>query len=293
MEANTLRDFVARILGWLPSHADAVEHAVRSIELAVERRAALVLLGDTDLAPIAHALHRRTLGTDAPFVVCDIRRSDIDESVRSPANYKNGVAGFTAATGGSLCLRYPRVPRDFSSVVALARNLNASVRLMLIGDARWDTHPFLILPTPIRIPSLRTRMDELPRIIDEYGHDAVVELRARETRPREVSFTAADRAWVLDHSPLTLPELEKTALRLVAIKMSENLHRAADRLGMAPVSLQRWIGRRTLPPMSAEERAELDRDLEQSFIDEEAGRLIDADDALADLRATPSNRRAT
>lgn len=91
--------------------------------------------------------------------------------------------------------------------------------------------------------------------------------------------------------------------------MSTNLHRAADLLGMAPVSLRRWVGRRKLPPqkpaheledlyddddnfepMSPEERAELDRELEQSFVDEEEGRLIDADDALADLRAKPSDQ---
>ena len=40
-----------------------------------------------------------------------------------------------------------------------------------------------------------------------------------------------------------------------------------------------------LEPMSPEERAELDRELEQSFVDEKAGRLIDAADALADLKA--------
>jgi DNA-binding transcriptional LysR family regulator len=36
-------------------------------------------------------------------------------------------------------------------------------------------------------------------------------------------------------------------LRLVAIRESRNLSNAAARLGMAPVSLSRWIGRRSLP----------------------------------------------
>ena len=35
-----------------------------------------------------------------------------------------------------------------------------------------------------------------------------------------------------------------------------------------------------------EERAELNRDLEASFVEEEAGQLIDAADAIADLRNT-------
>lgn len=34
------------------------------------------------------------------------------------------------------------------------------------------------------------------------------------------------------------------------------------------------------------ERAELDRDLDASFDEEEAGQLIDLDDAIADLRST-------
>jgi len=315
MEANTdaaLRGFVARILGWSPSRANAVEHAMRSLTLVVERRATLVLLGESDLVPIAYALHRRTLGTDAPFVVCDKRRFNVDENVRSPTNFTSSVIGFTAAKGGTLCLSYPRVPRDFPTMVALARNLNTSVQLMLLGDARWDRHPFVVLPAPIRVPSLVTRTEELPRIVEEYARDAVAELRERERsrykrrapRRRRVSFTAEDRQWVLDNSPQTLGEIEKSTLRIAAIRMSVNLNRAADRLGMAPVSLKRWIGRRSLPPrkpahelealyddddnlepMSPEERAEFDQELEQSFVDEKAGRLIDAADALADLKA--------
>ena len=262
MEANTdaaLRGFLARILGWSPSRADMVEHAMRSLALAVERRAALVLLGETDLVPVAYALHRRTLGAEAPFVVCDKRRFNVDENVRSPTNYTSSVIGFTAAKGGTLCLSYPRVPRDFPTMVALARSLSTSVRLVLVGDARWDRHPLAVLPVPIRVPSLVTRADEIPRIVDEYARDAVAELRERERirykrrgpRRRRVSFTAEDRQWVLDNSPQTLGEIEKSTMRIAAIRMSVNLNRAANRLGMAPVSLKRWVGRRALPPRKA------------------------------------------
>jgi hypothetical protein len=38
--------------------------------------------------------------------------------------------------------------------------------------------------------------------------------------------------------------------------------------------------------MSPDERAKLDQELEQSFVDEEAERLIDADDALADPKSS-------
>jgi len=80
MEENTLRGFVARILGWSPSRADAVEHAIRSINLAVERSAALVLLGETDLVPRRscsaplHARHRGALR--------GVRRQEINSPAR-------------------------------------------------------------------------------------------------------------------------------------------------------------------------------------------------------------------
>jgi hypothetical protein len=114
------------------------------------------------------------------------------------------------------------------------------------ANARADAHPFLVLPPPIRVPSLRTRAKELPRIIDEYGRDAERELGAPEG-----CFAEAERQWVLDRAPLTLAAIEKATLRLVALKMSRNRTRAAERLGMAPVSLVRWNGRRSLPPSMA------------------------------------------
>jgi hypothetical protein len=65
---------------------------------------------------------------------------------------------------------------------------------------------------------------------------------------------------------------------------------------MSPVSLARWLDRRrplrsdleqvfhdlVLTP---EEQAELERDLEVSFAQEEAGLLVDAADVIADLRS--------
>ncbi|HEU4733694.1 MAG TPA: hypothetical protein VFT22_37630 [Kofleriaceae bacterium] len=53
---------------------------------------------------------------------------------------------------------------------------------------------------------------------------------------------------VLESAPATLAEIETTILRLVAIRKSRSMSRAAERLGVAPVSLLRWVGRRKLPP---------------------------------------------
>jgi hypothetical protein len=36
--------------------------------------------------------------------------------------------------------------------------------------------PLLVRPAPIRLPPLARRIDELDRIIDEYGYDAISEL---------------------------------------------------------------------------------------------------------------------
>jgi hypothetical protein len=77
------------------------------------------------------------------------------------------------------------------------------------------------------------------RIVDEYALDAVAALGA----PIECLNTA-DRAWVIRHGTDSFDEIEKSVMRLVAIRVSRNLSAAAARLGMAPVSLSRWIRRR-------------------------------------------------
>jgi ActR/RegA family two-component response regulator len=303
---DALRSFCARILGWTDERASAVEHAIRSIHLSVTYRAALVLLGETDLVPIAYALHRRTLGADRPFIVCDPRRRDGKDyvSVRSPINYGTGIAAFEAAIGGSLCVRSRRLPRDFSSVVARIR-ATSDVQIIVCSDRRDDTHPFLTLPVPIGVPSLAVRTGELPRIVDEYAVDAAAELR-----PLGAGFTAADREWVLQNAPLTLAEIEKATLRLVAIRASRNMSAAAERLGMAPVSLSRWLDRRKLlspmahdpelGPLGTPEREhdhsasgeenELGRELEASIAEADAGQTIDFAEAMAELRAKRSEQ---
>ena len=104
--------------------------------------------------------------------------------------------------------------------------------------------PFLTLPVPIRVPSLRVRASDLSRIVDEYAVDAISELRALRA-----GFTAADRQWVIENTPLSLSEIEKATLRLVAIRASRNMSGAAARLGMSLIALQRWLAHRKPPPM--------------------------------------------
>ena len=220
-----LRAFIARVVGW--ANTSGIEHALRSIHLSITHRAALVLLGDTDLVPIAQGIHRQTLGDDRPFVVCDRRKNS------------SGLAAAEAARGGALCVRRRRLPRDFPALVALLRDPNASTQLVVCGEAHHDSYPFLIRPVPIRVPPLAARASELPRIVDEFAHDAIRSLGATAT-----GFSGADHEWVLAHSASTLPEIEKGTRRLVAIRQTGSVARAAARLGMSHVALSQWFGRR-------------------------------------------------
>jgi len=243
-QSMALHRFLRRILGWGADRTDAVDHALRSIRMAVTRRTALVLSGKSDLVPVAYALHCHTLGVERPFAASDPRRANTPESVRSAANHVSGLAGFEAAIGGTLCVRSFRLPRDFADVLVRLREPNARVQLIVCTQARGKGDAFVA--APIEVPPLAGRTAELPRIVDEYARDAAAELSVPAG-----SFTRADREWVLEHGVSSLAEIEKATLRLIALRISKSLPRAAERLGMAPVSLSRWIGRRK-PPMQFE-----------------------------------------
>jgi len=235
-----LRGFLGRVLGWRSDRIEVVDHALRSIRLAATRRVPLVLAGDGDLVPTARSIHRHALGVDRPFVVCDPRRRRGKATVRSAENYETGMEAYHAATGGSLCVRSRRLPSDFDEVVAALRDPGSRVQLVVCDDALSEAGPFLA--APIIVPALPDRAAELERIITEYAEDAMIQLGTMRG-----TFPDVDRAWVHEYSASSLPEIEKATLRLVAIRESRNLSNAAARLGMAPVSLSRWIGRRSLP----------------------------------------------
>lgn len=232
-----LRAFCARILGWSDDRAAIVDRALRSIRLAAARRTALWLCGEGDLVPLAYSLHRRAYGADRPFVVCDPRRRNGTGSVRHAANCETGTVAVQAAMGGSLCVRSSRLPRGFASVLALVRDPNVPAQLIVCSE-KMDLGGALFA-VPIDVPPLRERATELPRVIDEYALDAITAL---DEVPE--SFSRTDREWVITHAATSLPEIEKATLRLVALKTSSSINRAAVRLGMAQISLSRWIGRR-------------------------------------------------
>jgi FHA domain-containing protein len=235
-----LRGFLSRILGWTTDRTKVVDRALRAIRMAASRRNALVLCGEADLVLLAQSLHRHTLGIGRPFVSCDPFRRDGAGSARSSANHRAGMAAFSAATGGSLCMWASRLPRDFPEVRAQLREPDARVQLIVCSHRREECEPFVAVP--IQVPSLTERTMELGRIVEEYARDAITELAVPPT-----SFIRADRAWVLQHAVTSLPEIEKATLRLVALRASCTVTQAAERLGIAPISLSRWIERRKLP----------------------------------------------
>jgi len=95
-------------------------------------------------------------------------------------------------------------------------------------------------PVPLDIPSLRSRSSELLRIVSEYANDAITSLYAPVG-----CFEIRDSEWVMRHFAVTISEIEKATLRVVAINASKgNLAKAAWMLGMAPISLTNWLQRR-------------------------------------------------
>jgi hypothetical protein len=235
-----LREFCARMLGWGRDPA-VIDHALRAIRLAMTRRTALVLRGEGDLVPIAQALHRRTLGPEAPFIVCDRRRRTAAGSVRAPTNHESGVIAFEAAAGGSLCVRSSRLPRDFSLLLERLREPEPSVQLVVCLD-RDDRGALLAGPVPIDVPPMRERAREVPRLVEAFAEDAIAALGAPAG-----CLTHDELAWVAKKSATSMADIEKGTLRLVARKVSGNLGQAAALLGMAPVSLTRWLERRAAP----------------------------------------------
>src|SRR5262249_41941912 len=79
--------------------------------------------------------------------------------------------------------------------------------------------------------ALSARHHELDRIIHEYARDAVVALRS------SAPFTATDRDWVRTHSATSLPEIEKGAWRIIALRKTGSIARAAGLLGIGHTSL--------------------------------------------------------
>lgn len=272
-----LRDYCCRIYGWDNARKDLVDEATQSLLAAVARGAAIALRGNSDLVPTAYALHRRLLGSDRPFVVCDPRRGDGPGSVRSPPNRQAGLDALMAAAGGSICIRARRLPADFDALTEALRGPGPTAQVFICLSDRDRVRD--LLSPPLEIPTLDGRAADLDRLAGECLEEAT---RALSVGPMRFSGIASDSVL---RSVTSLAEIERVMLRLVALKASPNLSQAARRLRVAPVSLSRWLHRRR-PTMVLRDVARLEYEDEA-----EARRGTDATSApLDESRRPPSER---
>lgn len=217
---DELRDFIARLVGW--DDKARVEHALHAVRLATSHQAALVFCGEGDLVPVARGLHRHVLSDERPFVLFDPRRR------------ATGADAIDAAIGGTVCLRSKRLPRDLTEPGAggprrarPARHLRVATAQAHGAGARADQDP--------------STGDQAPR--DRPDHRCV--------RPRcqggAADLSAAHRRrspLVRTHSATSLPEIEKGAWRLVALREAGTVARAAERLDMSHAALGEWFAHR-------------------------------------------------
>ena len=230
-----VRAFLSRLLGWAPERTAVVDEALRAIRLAQAHRAPLVLRGDGDWVTVARDLHHRVFGADRPFVLCAPRGLSIDANLRGIATVDHGFKAIAAARGGSLCIRSRRPPVELVKVVEMLRSPSARAQLILCDDLRTDVPSALALP--ITIPNLLSRYEELPRIIDEYCRDAAEALGTRIDSGGEV------RWWILRNASTTIPDIERAAYRLFAIRRSKTLVEVVELLGLEPRCLRAWLDR--------------------------------------------------
>ncbi len=240
-----LRSFLLRILGWWPRSFVAIDLALRSIRTAQAQRAALTLRGVEDLVPLAHILHSRVIGPDHPFIVCDPRRKTTPADIRSPTNIVLAEEALGAARGGSLCIRWNRLPKNYELIQRAARDPDAGAQMIVCRPSPTGDSAESLEKTTIEIPPLSARGRELPQIIYEYLVDAA------ELFEVTTSIYEEDLAWILEHSARSFHEIDKGAHRLTALRITGSVPGAADLLRMAPVSLRRWIGRRSIPAFRA------------------------------------------
>jgi hypothetical protein len=233
---SELRAFCRRLLGSCEAQSALVDDAVDGLLTAVVRGRPIALRGASDLVPVAYALHRRILGAERPFVVCDPRRREGEGSVRMPPSRRTAALALEAAIDGSICLRSRRLPADFDLLRESLRDTvpSATVFVCLHGEDRVRDLFFRSL----EVPCLAARASESDRLLQDALNEAATALGTARLRiPRRARHGLLERV-------ASFAELEKTALRVLALASARNPSQAAARLGMAPVSLNRWLYRR-------------------------------------------------
>jgi hypothetical protein len=140
-----------------------------------------------------------------------------------------------------MCVVAGRLPSDFDEAFERLDDPGVRVQLFVCSEKEINGRPYRT--KSIIVSPVSERPDELPWIVDEYASDALIELGGRYER----HYKPDDRAWVIAEESHSLNTIQTATLRLVALRMTGNLTRAAMKLGMTRTSLKSWIGRRKLP----------------------------------------------
>ena len=234
----SLRAFLRRLLGWDPERFAVVDEALRALRCARVQRDPLVLRGEGDWVTVAQDLHRRFVGASQPFVLCAPRGPSMDANLRGISTIEKGSAAIVAARGGSLCVRSRRPPMELARLVSILRSQVDPVQLLVCDDSRAD--PLSAFALHISIPSLLSRYAELPRIVEEYCRDAADTFGARMDSGGEI------RGWIFRYASSSIPDIERAAHRLFAIRASKTLDAAAMLLGVDGQALRAWLQRHKL-----------------------------------------------
>jgi hypothetical protein len=244
-----LREALARILGWRRSRRAAVDLALRQVCCHVVQRSVLVLIGgddEHDLASIAEALHRLTLTEKRPFILYNPRRINTLETVKNPIRAVTDIgAALAEADGGTLCLLHHMLPQKLTAL--LTGMMPRDRRIHLVVCVGGDPEDTKFGPPSLVVPPLSSRRSEIDRLITEYVTDAELRLSSAN----RIRLSPVERAWLRTSAGESLPELQKATLRLVALREAGTPHFAARLLGIAPVTLRRWLERREYAKLEA------------------------------------------
>ena len=239
----TLRGALARMLGWSAASAEAIDLALRAIRLAAQRRMTLVLCG-ADLVPLAEELHRLSLTTTRPFVLCNPRRRTSESAWNRTRCAPSGTAALGEAVGGTVCLSTKHLPSDLRALMRGLRRPECQTQLVVCAERAEDAE--LFNAAPIVVPPLTSRKEEFDRIIEAYAVDAADLLGLGEHW-----LNSAERTWIRGNL-YTLAEIQKATLRLAAIRKAGSMSAGAACLGISHVAMLKWLRTHNFPVGLAE-----------------------------------------
>lgn len=230
-----IRALLLRMIGF--RELQAVDNALQIVRAAIDGYKPITLCGQGDLVPLAHALHRRMLGKDRPFVVSTRTRGDTDETVRAAKNFQRGLDALQAAATGSICVVEGKLPADIDALLKSIADPATRVHLFVCEKNAKKTAEELI-----QIPPLASRSEDLDLVVQEYGAEAMLALGM------DGPMKPDDRAWVKQNCAESVAEIEKGAFRIVALRKHRSANGAANALGMSHVALGKWLRKRSALP---------------------------------------------